>query len=73
MIAEVDNHRAEPVVIVSGHTGDIRKAGKGGCSILGGHVRGRAEHSHGFGEVEQRVLLNAELSSCFCDSGYFFG
>ena len=62
VVAEVDDDGAEPPVIVRRHAGDVGEARKGGRRLVRRHVGGGAEHGHNFGEVQQDVLLNAQLS-----------
>ena len=65
VIAKVNDDRAEPSVIVRCHAGNVGEARKGGCCLVSCHVGGSAEHGHDLGEVQQGVLLDAELSRGF--------
>ena len=62
VVAEVDDNGAEPPVIVRCHAGDVGEARKGGRRLVRRHVGGGAEHGHDLGEVQQDILLNAQLS-----------
>ena len=65
VVAKVNDDRAEPSVIVRCHAGNVGEACKGGCCLVSCHVGGSAEHGHDLGEVQQGVLLDAELSRGF--------
>ena len=65
VVAKVNDDRAEPSVIVRCHAGNVGEARKGGCCLVSCHVGGSAEHGHDLGEVQQGVLLDAELSRGF--------
>ena len=67
VVAKVNDDRAEPSVIVRCHAGNVGEARKGGCCLVSRHVGGSAEHGHDLGEVQQGVLLDAELSRGFGD------
>ena len=65
VVAQVDDDGAEPPVIVRRHAGDVGEARKGGRRLVRRHVGGGAKHGHDLGEVQQRVLLDAQLSGGF--------
>ena len=69
VIAKINDHGAETIIIVCGHACNVREPREGGCGIFGCHVRRCAEHCHNARKIEQRVFLNAKLASSFSDGG----